>query len=78
MRRGLNRRLGMAEGLGFEPIWRGIRRGHARCIVFVPVSLGEMTSGTQMSVVGERERGSDGRGPCVSGVEAGEDTDSVS
>jgi hypothetical protein len=28
-----------------------------RCAMFIPVSPGEMTSGTQMSVAGERERG---------------------
>jgi hypothetical protein len=49
--RGLNRRLGVVEGLGFNLNRRGDREDHARVrAVLVPVSLGGMTSGPQSSV----------------------------
>jgi hypothetical protein len=60
--RGLNRRLGVVEGLGFNLNRRGVQEDHARVhAVLVPVSLGGMTSGPQSSVT-ERERRGNGSG----------------
>jgi hypothetical protein len=67
-RRGLNRRLGVAEGLGFNPNRRGVREDHARVpSVFVPVSLGGMTGGVQVSGT-ERRKGGE---PVGGGREVG-------
>jgi hypothetical protein len=63
MRRGLNRRAGVDEGLGFNPIRRRVREDHARVrVVLVPISLDGMTSGPQASVTaGEKEENGSGR-----------------
>jgi hypothetical protein len=61
-RRGLSRRLGVAEELGLNPNRRGVRGDHARVpSVFIPISLGGMTGGVQVSRT-ERETGVTVRG----------------
>jgi hypothetical protein len=57
----------MAEGLGFNPNRRGVQEDHARVpSVFVPVSLGGMTGGVQVSGT-ERRKGGNGSGRERSG-----------
>jgi hypothetical protein len=68
--RGLNRRLGVAEGLGFNPNQRGVWEDHARVrAVLVPVSLDGMTSGAPPSAAGgwRNGTGSGGEGEGAMG-----------
>jgi hypothetical protein len=61
--RGLNRRLGVAEGLGFNQNQRGVREDHARVrAMLVPVSLDGMTSGAPPSTAGGWRNGTSSGG----------------